>query len=56
MTQNGKGDKPRPLSTDWNTFSQNWDNIFKKKIDDPNMNAVEISKEFPKKKFSKRKN
>jgi hypothetical protein len=28
----GKGDAPRP--TDWDKFSENFDNIFKKKQDD----------------------
>ena len=28
---NGKGDTPRPLSIDQETFSQNWDRIFGKK-------------------------
>lgn len=28
----GKGDAPRP--TDWDKFSENYDNIFKKKQDD----------------------
>ena len=26
----GKGSSPRPYSVDQNTFSNNWDNIFKK--------------------------
>ena len=29
MSQNGKGDSPRPKSVDYNTWSKNWDNIFK---------------------------
>lgn len=28
---NGKGDKPRPLSVDLDTFANNWDRIFSKK-------------------------
>ena len=28
---NGKGDTPRPLSIDQNTFSNNWERIFGKK-------------------------
>ena len=32
---NGKGSKPRPLSVDYNRYSQNWDNIFSKKITIP---------------------
>ena len=34
----GKGDAPRP--TDWEKFSQNFDNIFKKKQDDTATTAV----------------
>lgn len=29
--QNGKGDKPRPLSVDVETFTNNWERIFGKK-------------------------
>jgi len=37
----GKGSKPRPLSVDQKTFSNNWDNIFgKNNLEDK---AVEIS-------------
>ncbi len=32
MTQNGKGDKPRPKSVSRKTFAENWDRIFKKEI------------------------
>jgi hypothetical protein len=28
---NGKGDKPRPKGVDYNTWSKNYDRIFKKK-------------------------
>ena len=28
---NGKGDQPRPLSVDTQTFDNNWDSIFGKK-------------------------
>ena len=28
MIQNGKGDSPRPLSVDKETFYDNWDRIF----------------------------
>ena len=28
---NGKGDKPRPRQVSWEKFSQNWEDIFKKK-------------------------
>ena len=35
MSQNGKGDSPRPLSVDTGTFGDNWDKIFgPKKIKD----------------------
>lgn len=30
MSTGGKGDKPRPYSVDRDTFSKNWDAIFKK--------------------------
>ncbi len=30
MSTGGKGDKPRPYSVDRDTFSNNWDAIFKK--------------------------
>jgi len=30
MSDGGKGDKPRPYSVDRETFSNNWDAIFKK--------------------------
>lgn len=55
MNQNGKGDSRRPLSTNWEKFSQNWDDIFKKKVPEPKI-KVDESYEFPKKKFSKKKN
>ena len=29
MSQNGKGSRQRPKSVDYNTWSKNWDNIFK---------------------------
>ena len=29
MSQNGKGDKPRPKTVSWNTWSKNFDRIFK---------------------------
>jgi hypothetical protein len=29
MGENGKGDKPRPKSVDYNTWSKNFDKIFK---------------------------
>lgn len=31
MSQNGKGDKPRPLSINKETFDNNWERIFNKK-------------------------
>jgi hypothetical protein len=31
MSQNGKGDKPRPKSVDYNTWCNNYDRIFRKK-------------------------
>lgn len=31
MTQNGKGDKPRPMAVDAETWDKNWSQIFKKK-------------------------
>jgi hypothetical protein len=30
MSENGKGDKQRPLSVDQETFSNNWDRAFRK--------------------------
>jgi len=30
MSQNGKGDKPRPKTVDSKTWSENYDRIFKK--------------------------
>lgn len=30
MSQNGKGDTPRPLSIDIETFNNNWERIFGK--------------------------
>jgi hypothetical protein len=30
MSKNGKGDKPRPKGVDYNTWSKNYDRIFKK--------------------------
>lgn len=30
MSQNGKGDSPRPISVDLETFYNNWDRIFSK--------------------------
>lgn len=31
MSQNGKGDKRRPKSVDYQTWQKNWDKIFGKK-------------------------
>lgn len=33
MSQNGKGDKPRPKSVSYKVWSTNYDKIFKKKKD-----------------------
>jgi hypothetical protein len=49
MSENGKGDKQRPLSIDKETFDNNWDSIFNKKKEDtechysglPSVNAYE---------------
>ena len=56
MSQNGKGDSPRPLSTNWEKFSQNWDDIFKKRVPEPKIKVDESFNDFPKKQFSKKKN
>lgn len=55
MNQNGKGDGRRPSSTGWETFSKNWDDIFRQKVPEPKI-KVDEPYEFPKKKFSKKKN
>jgi hypothetical protein len=42
MSHGGKGDTPRPLSVDANTFANNWDAIFgkkKKEIDDKTLDV-----------------
>jgi hypothetical protein len=31
MSQNGKGDKPRPKSVDYNMWTNNYNRIFRKK-------------------------
>jgi len=31
MSQNGKGDKSRPMEVPWDVFAHNWDQIFPKK-------------------------
>jgi len=41
----GKGDAPRP--TDWEKFSNNFDNIFKKKQDDPATTVLRETEEPP---------
>ncbi len=41
MTQNGKGDKPRPKSVSRKTFAENWDLAFKPRINHSNTNALE---------------
>jgi hypothetical protein len=30
MSQNGKGDRTRPKTVDYNTWEKNWDKIFRK--------------------------
>lgn len=40
MSDGGKGSTPRPFSVSYNTFSQNFDNIFRKK----NMNQSQPKK------------
>jgi len=32
MSENGKGDKPRPISVDRDTFEKNWERAFGRKI------------------------
>lgn len=32
MSENGKGDKPRPISVDRETFERNWEMAFGRKI------------------------
>jgi hypothetical protein len=41
MSNNGKGDTPRPFSVDQETFSNNWDRIFKKS-QDPDPTYVKV--------------
>jgi hypothetical protein len=42
MGDGGKGSKARPFSVDRETFSNNWDNIFKKdKVEDVKSNATQ---------------
>lgn len=38
---NGKGDQPRPLSITKQEFDNNWDRIFKKKKQDPQLDALD---------------
>lgn len=35
MSDGGKGDNPRPMDVDRQTFENNWDAIFKKPQQDP---------------------
>ncbi len=35
MSDGGKGDSPRPMDVDHQTFQNNWDAIFKKPPQDP---------------------
>jgi hypothetical protein len=41
MSHGGKGDTPRPISVDSETFASNWDRIFgkKKPVDDAVINV-----------------
>lgn len=32
MSENGKGDTPRPISVDQETFERNWERVFGQKI------------------------
>lgn len=32
MSENGKGDKPRPISVDRDTFEKNWERAFGRKL------------------------
>ena len=43
---NGKGDKPRPRQVSWEKFSQNWEDIFKKKKE-PKMLEEQIRDSVP---------
>jgi hypothetical protein len=38
----GKGSRARPLSVDSKTFDNNWDNIFKKKVNDMTPSVKEM--------------
>lgn len=39
MSQNGKGDKPRPMLIDSKTWDKNWNQIFRKKKSEKNRNG-----------------
>lgn len=53
MSENGKGDKQRPLSVDKEIFNNNWERIFSKKSAEyeceysglPSVNAYETKQE-----------
>lgn len=44
----GKGSTPRPFSVDQETFSNNWDRIFNKKIKELYDNQESLGEEFTK--------
>ena len=46
MSDGGKGSSPRPYSVDQKTFSENWNNIFKKKDPKENDDAIAEDEEF----------
>ncbi len=41
MSDDGKGDNPRPMDVDRQTFENNWDAIFKKPPQDPKPEQLE---------------
>lgn len=48
MSDGGKGSTPRPFSVDRETFSNNWDLIFKDKLQELVDNQEPLGKEFSK--------
>jgi hypothetical protein len=46
MSDGGKGSSPRPYSVDQKTFSENWNNIFKKKDPKEIDDAIAEDEEF----------
>lgn len=48
MAEAGKGSRPRPYSVDKQTYDQNWDNIFNKKMtpEEALQEMVRISEEM----------